>query len=529
MPHRSGRMRMWSPVAARRPRQSVHTPQHQAGRDPRRPFSDTNAQRPPPTDPQFAAQAGRDPRRRPFSDTNAQRPPPTDPQFAAQVRGFHKIIKLVHHLQNVSPQSGEVGPRMIARMVDILSSFVKPAIPTIYTTDMIVGNAKNWGHTTLIILQNHYKDGLETLLKDLPAQMTTAWRDAFVVASRWARRSLARVTQEVLDHAEALIMSCVEAGDTGDVGRQASDAVQGEPAERQVRHRGAVLPESQSRFLEEIVPVSSEAESASGQLEAPAPRGAVATAGDSHLLEGDELLDLDLTPTLIPDVQLHASTVHIAQVHREGRSLSDELLEDLDAPFSHDSVGDHTSTPRLSMYKPYRHMNTDHKLIDWTINITKKWIIMGDSNVARLPVHSIPDLQIDSYPGANFRHAEAILAKTPRQEWVEKVVLAFGLNSRAQKAKETAVKQMQAALRVAKNKFPFAEIWIPLVNFSSSLPPDEVDTLQKLNAHVSRNMPFIEPLGDGDFQTEEDQIHWTQATARAMFRHWCSFLNLDAP
>ncbi|KAK2811579.1 hypothetical protein Q5P01_000180 [Channa striata] len=65
-------------------------------------------------------------------------------------------------------------------------------------------------------------------------------------------------------------MSCVEAGDTGDVGRQASDAVQGEPAERQVRHRGAVLPESQSRFLEEIVPVSSEAESASGQLEAPA-------------------------------------------------------------------------------------------------------------------------------------------------------------------------------------------------------------------------------------------------------------------
>ncbi|KAK2861496.1 hypothetical protein Q5P01_001029 [Channa striata] len=518
---------------------------------------------------------------------------------------------------------------MIARMVDILSSMIKPAVPNINTIDMIVGNAKNWGYTTLIILQNHYKDGLDTLLTDLPKQITPNWREAFVVATRWARRSLARVTQDVLDHAEALIMSCVEAGDTGDANRGDLDAVQGEPAGRQVRGRGAVLPESQARFLEEIVPYSSETGSTSGRLEAPArretgatsvtagkgqrpvadlgtaaaeggglldshggppptratssvatmtdqrtespnewsvaaaldresqlpgqcspqvqrihrrsPRPAVRTAEgtahqsgggggwETHLLEGDELVDLDLTPTLTPEVQSHAPIVHAAQVHREGRLLSDELFEDLDGPFSHDPVGDHTSTPRLSMYKPFRHMNTDHKLLDWTLNVTRKWLIIGDSNVARLPMHSFPDLQIDGYPGANFRHAEAILAKLARNEMVEKVVLAFGLNSRAQKAKETAVKQMQAAVRVAKSTFPFAEIWVPLVNFSSSLPPEEIDTLQKLNAHVARNMPFIELLPDADFQTERDNIHWTQTTARAMFDHWSSFLNFNAP
>ncbi len=62
------------------------------------------------------------------------------------------------------------------------------------------------------------------------------------------------------------------------------------------------------------------------------------------------------------------------------------------------------TTPR-SVGRPYRHINTDRKQMDWSLNLKKKYIIIGDSNVSRIPAFNIPDLQIDSFPGAKFQHA----------------------------------------------------------------------------------------------------------------------------
>ncbi|KAK2820086.1 hypothetical protein Q5P01_023045 [Channa striata] len=518
---------------------------------------------------------------------------------------------------------------MISRMVNILAAMIKPAVPTSYTTDMIMGNAKNRGHTTLLILQDHYKEGLDNLLKSLPAQLHPNWREAFQVATRWARRNLPRVKQGVFDHAEALVLSCVETGTAPGVVDEISVSGGGDCVDQQQGKRlGAVLPESQAQFLEEIVECSSGADSSVGrnglpvgrqkgagavtcgtrrssrvvdhtvagveggsvappggqppgrvmctvatmtdqrsvsasdwggvggedtasqlpvqrspksrrvQRQSQAPAGQGAETGGCHsgeitggadLLVGGQLVDLDLTPTLVPEVQRRVPLMHTAQVHGEGRSLSAELLDDLDSLFSQSQVGDHASTPKTGIFKPIRHIHTDRKLVDWALSVTKKWVIIGDCNLARIPRHGIPDLQIDSYPGETFRHAEAIMAKVTGQTMVEKLVLAFGLNSRAQKAKETAVKQLQAAVRMAKKQFPYAQIWIPLVNFSSSLPREEQETLMTLNAHISRNMPFIEPLGEMDFHTDEDHIHWTRPTAQAMLDHWVSSLNLTAP
>ncbi|KAK2886859.1 hypothetical protein Q8A73_020805 [Channa argus] len=553
-------------------------------------------------------QSGGHLQRRYFSTAREPQVPPTDPKFAGLVRSLYKIIKMVHHLQNVTPEPDQPGPRMIARMVDILASMIKPAVPTPNTVDMIVGNAKNWGHNTLIILQDHYKEGLENQLKDLSKQFDPNWKTAFEVATRWARRNLARITQDVLDHAEALIMSCGEDEGKQDGEGEDSENIQQQEEVQQIKRGGAVLPASQAHFLEEISEIPSDPGSSSAQKEAPLqqkkkatpqktekgqqqaktlqtdcldevnipdpdqvpptsrPMCTVATmteqkaestmdwvdieeweenedflppdqgspksqrtrrsfqkqapqedpngdsdwglqqdkqqieiteadrqqsgigAGALHLLEGDQLVDLDQTPTLMPQIQLHA-----AQVHRDGQSLVD-LLEDLQGPISQNLPTSHTSSPKPHIYKPTRHINTDRKLVDWSLRVMKKWIIVGDSNLSRIPMYPISDLQIDSYPGANFRHAEAILAKATSQVMVEKVVLSFGLNSRAQKAKETAIKQMQAAVRMAKRQFPYAEIWVPLINYSSSLPLPEKETLHKLNTHISRNMPFIKPL-----------------------------------
>ncbi|KAK2811739.1 hypothetical protein Q5P01_000145 [Channa striata] len=199
----------------------------------------------------------------------------------------------------------------------------------------------------------------------------------------------------------------------GDAGQTAPEEVREVHVERRRGGRGAVLPESQSRFLEEIVELSSAADSTSGRVGAAAPRTAETTAvmpggerrpvlaehavspegggelldlvsgppqarvmcsvatmtdglkvspsdwggsagggveslspvqsspkeqrsqrrssmpaaqlhgdagpqpgvgvGGPHLLEGDHLVDLDQTPTMIPEVHYRTPVVHVAQ------------------------------------------------------------------------------------------------------------------------------------------------------------------------------------------------------------------------
>lgn len=129
------------------------------------------------------------------------------PEFGRLVRKIHSVIKIVHHLQNVTPKEGRDEPKSISKMVQVLTFMINPACPTEDTMDRICGNARNWGYTTLMILKEHYTQNLEMLLGELPALMTPNWGEAFQVATRWAKRNLPRITQDVLDHVEALITS----------------------------------------------------------------------------------------------------------------------------------------------------------------------------------------------------------------------------------------------------------------------------------------------------------------------------------
>lgn len=128
-----------------------------------------------------------------------------DPQLGRLIRKLYAVIKTVHHLQNVAPKPGKAEPVMISRMVDTLSTMIKPAAPIQRTAQLILGNAMNWGHTTLLILKEHYENCLKEFQADLTGIITPDWKDAFEVAVRWARRNLPRITQDTIDHAEALI------------------------------------------------------------------------------------------------------------------------------------------------------------------------------------------------------------------------------------------------------------------------------------------------------------------------------------
>ena len=507
--------------------------------------------------------------------TEQVRKQPADPHFGQLVRKMHAVIKIVHHLQNVAVKPGKAEPRMISRMVNVLATMIKPASPTASTTDWIRGNANNWGYNTLLILEEHYKKELDKVLEDLSKIMVQDWKPAFQVATRWARRNLPHIAQDAIDHAEALIASSGQMQMEAAIPHQppvAQHPPQPQPPFQQqppvpqaplpqrprVSQGGEThqthTPQLAANMVEEpLHPVPGllprQQARAARQVET---RGCVITE-DSRLLDIEEedprvrdgqrqdagwsplLFDIDISgeeerdgSTILTPIPVGATPLHVDNtvqqqrvlIHRDGDGVADGYQREI--------TPDHTSTPTTQRFRVTRHINTERKMIDWNLTVGRKWLIVGDSNLSRIPGHVIQDLQIDSYPGANFRHAQALMAKATSQVTVEKVVLAFGLNCRGQKARETSVKQLQGAVRAARRKFPYADIWVPQINFSSSLPTEEKNTLNVLNHHIIKNMPFIPALQDSDFFTGSDNVHWTRETAKKMLDHWATCLNLNA-
>lgn len=183
---------------------------------------------------------------------------------------------------------------------------------------------------------------------------------------------------------------------------------------------------------------------------------------------------------------------------------------------------DKTST---STRRPTRHLNTNNKHKEWSLCVRKKNLIIGDSNLSRFPPFQSQDLQIDSYPGATFNHAETLLRKATITTQVETVILSFGLNNRKQNTRATTIKQLQGALRAARNSFPGATILVPVINFSSALPKQDQLNMQVLNNYIIKNCDFIPQLPNKYFATELDQVHWTHGTATKMSDHWLKQLN----
>lgn len=175
--------------------------------------------------------------------------------------------------------------------------------------------------------------------------------------------------------------------------------------------------------------------------------------------------------------------------------------------------------------RPTRHANTSSKLQDWSLILTKKFVIIGDSNIARLPKHNYPELQIDSFPGAKWQHAANLLTGATIVEEPHKIILSFGLNNRQQRFKINALAELQKARAAAAARLPNTEVLIPIINYSPDLPLEEQEMVEHINSHIKRGGGIIPALPYEQFRVENDGIHWRALTARAIFNHWLEYLN----
>nr|XP_049617747.1 uncharacterized protein LOC125992746 [Syngnathus scovelli] len=485
---------------------------------------------------------------------------PASTNFGYLVRQLHKVIKLSHHLYNLE---GGQQPRMIARMVSILSSMIKPACPSEDTTWMIDGNARNWGHTTCITLKQHYQDRLKESLTKIGELITTEWGAAFEVAVRWARRNVPRITQGVVDRAAAMIAGHLEM--TRQAPYQPTDRVASVPPP-ELGNLGVGPPpasQPQQESNTRVLHLETASDDGVGELENhPLPqrdpllqrrilRGKTPRTKANHSRENTTALrPIDWVSPGVPGpsgiTQVRPLEDSLPDTHPGHRSPGSEgfSLTLSDARGRNTGSDDDLSENEVEtddVFQKWMERTPTHDTVNrhhgrekkrkWCLRVEKKNVVVGDSNLSRMPDDLDDHLQVDSYPGGRFRNVSNIFksAEVLDDLRVEQVILAFGICEKQNKPKETAVKALQQAVKATKDKFHGAKVWVPIINYSRLLPEDEKANLKTINDHIVRNMDYIPPLPESQFRVaENDMVHWTPETGRAMLAHWKTFLNSQA-
>ncbi|MGL5802998.1 MAG: hypothetical protein ACRCX7_10470, partial [Cetobacterium sp.] len=186
---------------------------------------------------------------------------------------------------------------------------------------------------------------------------------------------------------------------------------------------------------------------------------------------------------------------------------------------------EHSLSARL---EPTKHPRTVRKIFDWEIEIVKPILIIGDSNLARIPQFRDIRVQVDSFPGATFYHIKGVLEKLGTLPAVEKVVLSVGLNNcLGRQTSTTTWKQLQQLLKVCEKRFPNAQVYVPVLNYSDRLDRQVQILIQNLNRTIVQRCQFLPDLNRLGFYTEaRDPVHWRSDTAVSIFKFWLDQLNM---
>ena len=182
----------------------------------------------------------------------------------------------------------------------------------------------------------------------------------------------------------------------------------------------------------------------------------------------------------------------------------------------------------LTRWEPTVHHHTDRKIVEWNITIHKPIVILGASNLARIPRFTHPKVQVDSFPGATCNHVREVLRKhTTQLPQVETVVLSLGLNNCLKRQSiTTAWKQLQQLLKTSEWLFPEAQIYVPVINFSNRLLREQQVLLEQLNHIIIQRCQYLPDINPLTFHTEpRDPVHWTKDTASRILNSWLDQLN----
>lgn len=523
-------------------------------------------------------------RHKPLQQTNFTPPSEKDRRI---IKHIFNLIRSVHHLGKIDPTKDLSHlPPSLQHLGELISTMIQPASPSDRTTLLLEGNAKNWLYTTTLILEEHYTCSINQLSNTIKDEIEGDWEKYFETATRWAFRTLGkRLENDSLKKTREILKALFP----DPVNNRDQDRVIMEIVPQITSDEGLASTSTQTlnlQSIEEFPPLPkrdattspiSNNEWESSPVEPPKPprskqkKPCVINFDQEGLQTIAPASHFQLTPIYKKSNQVERGTDPEVTVHEQpSGSLLDSppepeilisLLNDfLDPQESPPPLQSSPVIPQIegaklsssgtqqkkspkdsrteiqtrewwkrntSKFRPTKHLATSRKLQHWTLSVSKKFLIIGDSNLSRIGDFDFQDLQIDSYPGATFRHAEALLSKSTSTTNVERVILAFGINHKSQDASKTAIKQLQLAVNRAHEAFIGAQIFVPIINYSKNLRLSEMQTLWKMNEYIKNNVNHIPKLPSKYFNTGDDNIHWTADTAQHMLAHWLSHASLN--
>lgn len=133
-------------------------------------------------------------------------PVPDDPAFCSRVRLLYRLIKALHHLNNLA--SGE--PPALRRLRDHLATVIKPAMPNADTMSLIEANAMNWARTNTKVLRDHYEKYITEVKLSLVGETFANVLPPFEIAVKWARKNLGRrLLDTTLGQGRQMVRDCL--------------------------------------------------------------------------------------------------------------------------------------------------------------------------------------------------------------------------------------------------------------------------------------------------------------------------------
>lgn len=137
----------------------------------------------------------------------------------------------------------------------------------------------------------------------------------------------------------------------------------------------------------------------------------------------------------------------------------------------------------ICLQKPKYHQKCYQKIATWKLEVLKPILILGDSNLARILSYH-PQIQIDSFPGAQVHHLVEVLKKNKPNHNVHTIIWSIGLNNALRLNHiETIRKQYQQLHLMTRKTFPQADIFFSKIQFSDEKSTQVKNILKNINEH----------------------------------------------
>ena len=448
--------------------------------------------------------------------------------FQIQTRQFFNLIRASYHLDKVRRGPLEYpAPKFLKAVKWWLSRTICPAIPRDRTALVLKGNAENWLQVALQTLMEHHLGTIRELKVVIYPSLSGEWEEAWRVAVGWIRKRFPHIKDQLLESIWRDLDNNQEIGDHPVAAAPPPPSSEGRNLDLDQsppRKKHQPGPQNQPVTPRELTDMLDP----SGDL-----FDSVGASGEVRslvwALENTEGLSPPPPKALSPPFGRGGGMRSGLRVAVEKPSppplISGGALPGRSEPLTRADFDLSPSPPSPPLELFTYHPHGGNKDRNWSLEPRRRILVIGDSNISRLPLIMDEWVQVDCFPGASIAQAAHLLKRnTPTSGIVERVILSFGINDRHRGNTSLVGDSLGRLVSAAKATFPNALVHIPVVNGSGDLGVAQRVNLHYLNGLIKNIPDHIPRLVQTQFEVVGDKIHWTAFTGAQMWNHWRLFL-----